>query len=89
MEITAATMAKLGARDPRDDRTVCGPVISARQRDRIEGYLELARAEGGAFATGAGGRRAGTRASGSSRPSSPGWTTPPAPRGRRSSARCW
>ncbi|GII05105.1 aldehyde dehydrogenase [Planobispora takensis] len=54
VEITAATMAKLGARDPRDDRTVCGPVISARQRERIEGYLELARAEGGAFATGGG-----------------------------------
>ncbi|GIH96925.1 aldehyde dehydrogenase [Planobispora siamensis] len=54
VEMTAATMAKLGAGDPRDDRTVCGPVISARQRERIEGYLELARAEGGAFATGGG-----------------------------------
>ncbi|WP_218061673.1 aldehyde dehydrogenase [Planobispora rosea] len=54
VEMTATTMAKLGTGDPRDDRTVCGPVISARQRDRIEGYLDLARAEGGAFATGGG-----------------------------------
>jgi aldehyde dehydrogenase (NAD+) len=38
----AATMAALGAGDPTDPGTVCGPVISARQRDRIEGYLRLA-----------------------------------------------
>ncbi|GAA3445383.1 aldehyde dehydrogenase [Planomonospora venezuelensis] len=54
VEITAAAMAKLGTGDPRDDRTVCGPVISARQRERIEGYLDLARSEGGSFATGGG-----------------------------------
>ncbi|MFC4116645.1 aldehyde dehydrogenase [Nonomuraea zeae] len=57
VEITARTMAKLGARDPSDERTVCGPVISARQRDRIEGYLKLAAGEGGSFATG--GHRSG------------------------------
>ncbi|NDU76493.1 aldehyde dehydrogenase [Actinomadura sp. DSM 109109] len=54
VEITAGAMAKLGAGDPRDDRTICGPVISARQRERIEGYLELAVADGGAFACGGG-----------------------------------
>ncbi|GGV02494.1 aldehyde dehydrogenase [Actinomadura cremea] len=58
VEITAATMTKVGVGDPRDDGTVCGPVISARQRDRIEGYLRLAREEGGGFACG-GGRPAG------------------------------
>ncbi|MFI0368531.1 aldehyde dehydrogenase [Actinomadura sp. 1N219] len=57
-EITAGTLAKLGVGDPGDDRTVCGPVISARQRERIEGYLELAVEEGGSFACG-GGRPAG------------------------------
>jgi len=56
VEITARVMAKIGVGDPRDDGTVCGPVISARQRDRIEGHLELALEEGGSFATG--GRRA-------------------------------
>ncbi|MCP2355794.1 aldehyde dehydrogenase (NAD+) [Nonomuraea thailandensis] len=55
VEITARTMARIGAGDPSDERTVCGPVISARQRDRVEAYLKLAVAEGGSFATG--GRR--------------------------------
>nr|WP_244993831.1 aldehyde dehydrogenase [Actinomadura coerulea] len=54
VEITAKALAKLGAGDPQDDRTICGPVISARQRERIEGYLELAAGEGGAFACGGG-----------------------------------
>ncbi|QKW34721.1 aldehyde dehydrogenase [Actinomadura sp. NAK00032] len=53
-EITAGTLAKLGVGDPQDDRTICGPVISAKQRERIEGYLELAVEEGGAFACGGG-----------------------------------
>ena len=41
--------------DPADPETVCGPLISARQRDRVQGYLDLAVAEGGSFARG--GRR--------------------------------
>lgn len=53
-EATAATMAALGAGDPTESGTICGPVISARQRDRIEGYLRLAVDEGGTFATGGG-----------------------------------
>lgn len=51
----AATMEGVGCGDPDDDSTFCGPVISAVQRDRIEGYLRLATDEGGTFATG--GRR--------------------------------
>ncbi len=54
VEIAAATLTGLGCGDPDDAGTVCGPVISARQRDRIEGYLELAVAEGGSFAAGGG-----------------------------------
>ncbi|WP_254126970.1 aldehyde dehydrogenase [Aquihabitans sp. G128] len=54
VEATAATMSMLAAGDPQDSGTVCGPVISARQRDRIEGYLRLAQEEGGSFATGGG-----------------------------------
>ena len=34
--------------------TVCGPLISARQRDRVQSYLDLAIAEGGSFACGGG-----------------------------------
>lgn len=54
VEAAAATMAALGAGDPNDPGTICGPVISARQRDRIEGYLRSAVDEGGTFATGGG-----------------------------------
>ncbi len=54
VEAAATTMAAIGAGDPRDDGTICGPVISARQRDRIEGYLASAVDEGGTFACGGG-----------------------------------
>lgn len=47
-------MASLGTGDPAVDGTVCGPVISERQRDRIEGLLSTAEGEGGTFATGGG-----------------------------------
>lgn len=52
VESAAATMASLGAGDPADPGTICGPVISAVQRTRILGYLALAEEEGGRFATG-------------------------------------
>ena len=54
VESTAATMSALGVGDPDDAGTVCGPLISARQRERVEGYLRLATDEGGTFATGGG-----------------------------------
>lgn len=54
----AATMRHIRVGDPDDRRTVCGPVISAAQRDRVESYLRLAAADGGRFACG-GGRVAG------------------------------
>ena len=43
---------------PTDPGTICGPLISARQRDRVQDYLDSAIAEGGSFACG-GGRPAG------------------------------
>jgi aldehyde dehydrogenase (NAD+) len=52
VEVLASTLASLGAKDPADGGTVCGPVISARQRDRIEGFLTRAREAGASFATG-------------------------------------
>ena len=54
VEAAAATMASLAAGDPTQPGTICGPVISARQRERIEGYLQLATEEGGTFAVGGG-----------------------------------
>jgi aldehyde dehydrogenase (NAD+) len=54
VEATAATMSALAAADPTEPGTVCGPVISARQRDRIEEYLALARDDGATFACGGG-----------------------------------
>ena len=58
VEAAAAAMAGIPVGDPTDPATVCGPLISARQRDRVQGYLDLAVAEGGSFACG-GGRPAG------------------------------
>jgi aldehyde dehydrogenase (NAD+) len=60
--ICAQTMSGIGTGDPDDPGTVCGPVISARQRDRIEAYLQSALADGGTFACG--GRRVPGREAG-------------------------
>ncbi|RRO17529.1 aldehyde dehydrogenase [Saccharopolyspora rhizosphaerae] len=54
VEATAEAMRGIGVGDPNDPGTVCGPLISARQRGRVEGYLSLAREEGGEFVTGGG-----------------------------------
>jgi aldehyde dehydrogenase (NAD+) len=54
VEAAAATMGGIKPGDPTHKRTICGPVISARQRDRIQGYLDLALQEGGKFACGGG-----------------------------------
>jgi aldehyde dehydrogenase (NAD+) len=49
-----AALTKIGCGDPSDPGTVCGPLISSRQRDRVEGYLRLAADEGGSFTCGGG-----------------------------------
>lgn len=54
VEAAAATMGGLKPGDPRDAGTICGPLISARQRDRVQGYLDSAIDEGGKFAVGGG-----------------------------------
>lgn len=56
--ITRDSLAGLAAGDPTDSGTICGPVISAAQRQRVESYIELARSEGGTIEIG-GGRPAG------------------------------
>lgn len=52
--VAAATMSSIKPGNPSDPGTVCGPLISARQRDRVQGYLDQAIAEGGTFACGGG-----------------------------------
>ncbi|MCM6772699.1 aldehyde dehydrogenase [Nocardia sp. CDC159] len=52
--VAAATMTGIVPGDPGDPGTVCGPVISERQRARVERYLDIARAEGGRIVTGGG-----------------------------------
>ncbi len=54
----AKAMAGVGVGDPTKPGTICGPLISATQRDRVEGYLKLALEDGGTVVTG-GGRLAG------------------------------
>jgi aldehyde dehydrogenase (NAD+) len=44
--------------DPLDPSTVCGPLAAARQRARVEGYIQIGRDEGAQIACG-GGRPAG------------------------------
>ncbi|MFD4182928.1 aldehyde dehydrogenase family protein, partial [Rhodococcus sp. NPDC058514] len=50
----AAAMAGVRAGDPTKPGTICGPLISAKQRDRVESYLKLAIEEGGTFVIGGG-----------------------------------
>lgn len=52
--LTRDTLAGLPAGDPSNPGTICGPVISARQRDRVESYIALARDEGGTIEIGGG-----------------------------------
>jgi aldehyde dehydrogenase (NAD+) len=52
VQVAAATMESIGAKDPSDPGAICGPVISEVQRDRVAAYLRLAEEEGGTFATG-------------------------------------
>ncbi|HZA08791.1 aldehyde dehydrogenase [Mycobacterium sp.] len=50
----AGTMGYIKVGDPTDPGTICGPLISAKQRDRVQGYLDSAIADGGSFACGGG-----------------------------------
>ncbi|WP_405163800.1 aldehyde dehydrogenase [Nocardia sp. NBC_01499] len=54
VQAAAATIAGIKPGDPADSRTVCGPLISGRQRARVERYLDIARAEGGRIVVGGG-----------------------------------
>ncbi len=57
VDAAAGALSKLPAGDPTDAGTICGPLINGRQRDRVEGYIALAR-DGGEIVAG-GGRTVG------------------------------
>ncbi len=54
VDLTAATLKGLAAGDPLDPGTVCGPLISERQRTRVERYIRLVPEEGGSIVVGGG-----------------------------------
>jgi aldehyde dehydrogenase (NAD+) len=57
-EAIAAAAAAMTVGDPSDPSTQLGPLVAERQRDRVEGYIQKGKAEGGRIVTG-GGRPAG------------------------------
>jgi aldehyde dehydrogenase (NAD+)/betaine-aldehyde dehydrogenase len=57
-ELSVAAYARIAVGEPRDAATVVGPLISAAHRERVEGFVEEALAEGGRTIAG-GGRPAG------------------------------
>ncbi|MEU6558783.1 aldehyde dehydrogenase [Nocardia nova] len=54
VEAAAKSMGGIAPGDPNKPGTVCGPVISARQRDRVQRYIDIAKSEGGTIVTGGG-----------------------------------
>jgi len=54
VDAAASALAKLPAGDPTDPGTICGPLINARQRDRVESYIRAARDGGGTVVVGGG-----------------------------------
>lgn len=54
LDIASAAMASLKLGDPFDAGTRLGPLISATQRERVEGYIAKGNAEGARLVTGGG-----------------------------------
>lgn len=57
--LAAEAFAAVPVGDPTDARTVCGPVINARQRDRIQHYMRAGIEEGARLVVGGPGAPAG------------------------------
>jgi aldehyde dehydrogenase (NAD+) len=58
VEAVSSRFADVVVGDPLDERSVLGPLVSKRQRDRVLGMIDQARADGSSIACG-GGRPAG------------------------------
>ncbi len=58
VEALAAALRAVPVGDPADPKTVVGPLVAARQRDRVLGYIDAGKKEGARLVVG-GGRPAG------------------------------
>jgi len=54
VEFVTATFAAIPVGDPTDPATVCGPLVTAKQRDRVLQYIEIGKEEGARVAIGGG-----------------------------------
>jgi aldehyde dehydrogenase (NAD+) len=54
VEVATATFGALTVGDPADPNTFCGPLVSAKQRERVLNYIEIAKADGGRITAGGG-----------------------------------
>jgi aldehyde dehydrogenase (NAD+) len=54
VEVASATFGALSVGDPSDPNTFCGPLVSAKQRDRVLNYIEIAKRDGGRVTVGGG-----------------------------------
>jgi aldehyde dehydrogenase (NAD+) len=54
VEVASATFGSLIVGDPSDPNTFCGPLVSAKQRDRVLNYIEIAKRDGGRVTAGGG-----------------------------------
>ncbi len=75
IEIAAPGFENFPYGDPTDPSMMQGPQISAKQRDRVLGYIEKGKEEGARVVVGGGRPGSSTRATSSSRRSSPTSTT--------------
>jgi aldehyde dehydrogenase (NAD+) len=54
VEVATATFAAIGVGDPADPANFCGPLVSAKQRDRVMDYIELGKRQGARVTVGGG-----------------------------------
>ncbi|MBE1551986.1 aldehyde dehydrogenase (NAD+) [Mycobacterium sp. OAS707] len=54
VEVATATFGAIGVGDPTDPANFCGPLVSAKQRDRVLNYIEIGKQQGGRITIGGG-----------------------------------
>jgi len=54
VEVATATFAAIGCGDPTDMANFCGPLVSAKQRERVRDYIEIGKREGARVTVGGG-----------------------------------
>jgi aldehyde dehydrogenase (NAD+) len=54
VEVATATFAAIGVGDPTDPANFCGPLVSAKQRDRVMDYIRIGKDQGARVTVGGG-----------------------------------